>query len=171
MGFNVQSIFLPSIGVDIVFNINSLTPNSRSSIIYDADFKHQTITIAQPITPLSDNTTFKELHLSTILHDKNRKLRIGIRCSHFQLIEKYPLANSQTVSAVKLHYQAPAKEINIRSAFRLPLSTKFIIKAKILYQNLEYYTSRDFSIRDISLSGVGIVFPKKKEICQPVDQS
>lgn len=162
MGFDINKIFLPSIGVDIIFNMNSLEPYSRSSIIYDADFKNRTITIAQPHIPFSKNTRFKELHLTTIIQAKNRRIRIGVECSHLSLIDQYALANTTTVAAVLLKYELPGKETNIRSAFRLALSTKYIIKSKILYQNLEYRTSRDFSIRDISLTGIGFVIPRHR---------
>jgi hypothetical protein len=162
MTFDIEKIFLPSVGVDIVFNMNSLAPYSRASIIYDVDFSNETITIAQPLTPFSKNTVFKELHLTTIVHGKNRKMRVGVECSHFKLIDQYTLANKTNVPAVLLKYTLPVKETNIRSAFRLPLSTKYIIKGKILYHKLEYYTPRDFSIRDISLTGLGIVIPKKR---------
>ena len=146
----------------MVFNMNSLAPYSRSSIIFDADFANETITIAQPLTPFSKNTTFKELHLTSIIQEKNRKIRLGVKCCHLKLIHQYTLSNNTKVPAVELTYELPVKETNIRSAFRLPLSTKYIIKGKLLYGNLEFYTSRDFSIRDISLTGLGIVIPKKK---------
>ena len=162
MGFDINKIFLPSIGVDIIFNMNSLAPYSRSSIIYDVDFKNKTITIAQPLIPFSKNTTFKELHLTTIIQVKNRKVRVGVECSHLSLIDQYALASNKKVAAVLLKYELPGKETNIRSAFRLPLSTKYIIKGKILYQNLEYHTSRDFSIRDISLTGLGFLIPRQR---------
>ncbi len=48
------------------------------------------------------------------------------------------------------------------SAFRLPLSTKYAIQGKILYNNLEYSTPHDFLIRDISLAGLGLKIHKKK---------
>ncbi len=162
MAFHIQTIFLPSVGVDIVFDISSLTPHSRSSIIYDTDFENNIITVAQPLAPLSEKTTCKELYLSTIIHEKNRKIRVGLEFKSYKIIRQYRLANNKHVTAVDIHYALPAKEINIRSAFRLPLSANFIIKGKILYQKLEYYTSRDFSIRDISLTGVGLVIPQKK---------
>jgi len=162
MGFDINNIFLPSVGVDMVFNMNSLAPYSRSSIIYDVDYKNKTITIAQPLTPFSKNTAFKELHLTTIVHNKSRRIRVGVSCRPFKLINNYPLANKETVSAVLLSYELPVVETNIRSAFRLPLSTKHIIKGKLVYNNLEYYTSKDFSIRDVSLTGFGIVVPKKR---------
>jgi len=162
MGFDIDKIFLPSVGVDMVFNISSLTPYSRSSIIYDVDFKSEAITIAQPLTPFSKNTSFRELHLTTIIHGKNRKIRAGLECIQFKVIDQYALANKTNVQAVLLKYELPVKETNIRSAFRLPLSTKYIIKGKLLYRNLEFYTPRDFSIRDISLTGLGLVIPKKR---------
>lgn len=153
---------MPSTGVDMVFNINSLTPYSRSSIIYDADFRTREIIIAQPLTPFSKNTDFKDLHLTTIIHDKTRKIRTGVACTHFKIIDKFTLASSSTVPAVRLKYEMPVIEINIRSAFRLPLSKKYIIKGKIIVDKQEYYSPADFSIRDISLTGIGLIVPKKK---------
>ena len=161
MTFDIDKIFLPSAGVDIVFNMNSLAPYSRSSIIYDIDLKNCEIIIAQPLTPFSKSTRFKELHLTTIIHDKNRKLRVGIECVQFKLIKKYQLANNTDVGAVVLKYELPIAETNIRSAYRLPLSTKYTIKGKIFYNKMEYSTSRDFAIRDISLAGLGLKIPKK----------
>jgi len=162
MTFELDKIFLPSVGVDIVFNMNSLVPYSRSSIIYDVDFKKKEIIIAQPLSPFSKNTVFKELHLTTITRENARKIRVGIECVQFKIIDDYALANRAKVAAVLIRYDLPVQETNIRSAFRLPLSTKYIIKGKILYNGLEYFTSRDFSIRDVSLAGFGILIPKKR---------
>jgi len=157
----MDNTFLPSAGVDIVFNMNSLAPYSRSSIIYDIDLKSEEIIIAQPLTPFSKNTRFKELHITTITHDENRKLRVGVECVQFGIIDKYQLANKTNVSAVVLKYKLPVNETNIRAAYRLPLSTKHDIQGKIFYNKMEYTTSHDFSIQDISLTGLGLKIPKK----------
>lgn len=161
MDFIIEKIFAPSVGVDIVFNMNSPTPYSRSSIIYDIDYKKQEIIVAQSLTPITNSTVFDELHVTTILKDKSRKLRAGMACTALSIINSYKLANNTTVPAICLKYEPPVKETNIRSAFRLPLSTKHIIKGKILLDNKEYHTPNDFSIRDISLSGIGIAVEKK----------
>ncbi|MFA5905632.1 MAG: PilZ domain-containing protein [Desulfobacula sp.] len=142
--------------------MNSLSPYSRSSIIYDIDLKKQTIIIAQPIIAFSKNTYFRELHLTTIVQEKNRKIRLGVQCEIFSLINQYPLANKTSVQAVALKYQLPVEETNIRSAFRLRLSTKSILKSNLLYGKLEYSSPKNFTIRDISLNGVGLVIPKTK---------
>ena len=140
--------------------MNSLEPYSRSSIIYDVDFKIETVTIAKPLTTFSKKTVFKELHLTTVVQEKNRKARFGVKCKDFELIDQYLLANKKKVPAVILKYRLPIEETNIRSAFRLPLSTKYIIKTKIQYENLEYKSPNDFSVRDVSFNGFGIIIPK-----------
>ncbi len=170
MTFDIDKIFLPSTGVDMVFNINSLTPYSRSSIIYDIDLKKNEILIAQPLIPFSKNTQFRELHLTTVIYDKNIKRRVGIECVQFRIIDKYKLVNKTDVSATVLKYNLPIKETNIRSAFRLYLGTKYAIKGKIIYNNKEYMTSRYFSIRDISISGVGLNIPKKNNKTNPLSR-
>jgi len=163
MTFDMDNIFLPSAKVDMVFNMNSLAPYSRASIIHDIDLKSEEITIAQPLTPFSKNTRFKELHITTIIYDGKRKLRVGVECVQFRTIDKYQPSNKTTVSAVVLKYTLPVTETNIRSAYRLPLSKKYDIKGKIFYNKMEYSTSHNFSIRDISLTGLGLKIPKKKD--------
>ncbi|MCG8685848.1 MAG: hypothetical protein MI892_13290, partial [Desulfobacterales bacterium] len=146
MGFEIQSIFMPSVGADLVLDMHSLTPISRSTIIYDTDYKKKNITIAQPLVPLTLKSQYDTLHLTTIITGQQRRIRIGIACRPRQFIKEYPLANNATSKAIVLDYAPPAIETNIRSAFRLPLSTKYIIKAKLLFNDGEYYTARDFSI-------------------------
>ncbi|WP_321491531.1 PilZ domain-containing protein [uncultured Desulfobacter sp.] len=163
MGFDVEKIFLPSVGVDLVLNINTDFPVSKSSIIYDADFKKQTITIAQPIIPVSPNTSFEQLHLTTLAHIDQRRLRVGIRCSLTQFINDYPMAGGTTAKAIVVRYQLPALETNIRSAFRLSMTNKYSVKAKLIYNNQEYQTPDDFKIKDISFSGLGLIILEKKD--------
>lgn len=170
MNLSIETIFLPSVGVDVVFNINSLTPYSRSSIIYDTDFGAATITIAQPLVPFTEKTVFKELHLTTIVQDMKRKLRVGIACPGFQVVNQYRLANQSVTGAIVLKYKPPVMETNIRSAFRLPISTNFIIDGKIFYNDMEFISRRHFIIRDISLTGIGIVIPRSRTGSDPLSE-
>ncbi len=162
MDLNVENIFQPSVGVDLVFDMNSLTPYSRSSIIYDTDYRSRTVTIAQPLRVITRNTVFKELHLTTIINRVRRKVRVGIACNPIQFLKEYRLANFKKVQAIILEYSPPIREMNIRSAFRMPMSAKYIIKAKIIYNKTEYLSSKDFAVKDVSLTGAGLILPKKK---------
>ena len=146
----------------MVFNMNSLNPISRSSIIHDTDPKNRTITIAQPLNPITGTTVYDELHLTAIIYSKNRKMRVGLQCQPVKFDDHYRLASKIITKAVILKYKPPVTETNIRSAFRLPLSRKHMIKAKMLYRRTNYYTPNDFSIRDISFTGMGLTIPQKK---------
>ncbi len=159
----MDNVFRPSAGVNIVLNMNSLSPHSRTSIIYDIDPTRKEITIAQPLTPFSKNTRFKDLTITTTVHDKNRERRVGVECVQFRVIDKYRLTGKTEVAAVVLKYELPVKECNIRSAYRLPLSKKFTVKGKIFFNKMTYSTPRDFSIWDISQIGLGLKIPKKRD--------
>ena len=163
MGIDVKKIFLPSVGIDLVFNMNTDFPISKSSIIYDVNFKKKTITIAQPNNPITPNTSFEQLHLTTLVNINQRRLRIGIRCKPVKFINNYPMAGGTPVKAIILQYQLPAIETNIRSAFRLPMTARYVVKAKLIYNKQEYRSPGDFKIRDISFSGLGLVILEKKE--------
>jgi len=169
MGFKIEHIFMPSTGVDLVFNMDSLDPISRSSIIHDIDLKKETITIAQPLIPITPATPYKQLHLTTILHHKQRRSRVGVSCYPAKFNDHYILAGQTVSKAIILKYKLPVKETNIRSAFRLPLSHNHTIKAKIAHQNTNYTTVSDFSIRDISLRGMGLAIPNKKGSHTPLE--
>jgi len=153
----------------LVFNIDSPVPASRTSIIYDTDYDKNTITIAQPTVPVSPSTKFDQLHLTTVVHSKQRKTRIGLQCRPVKFIAQYPLNNKATTKALILEYTKPAKEINIRTGFRLPLSQRHAVKAKLLYNQRGFFTAKDFKIKDISFSGLGVVVSKgKKEAINPL---
>ncbi len=161
MEYDVENIFQPSVGVDIVFDMDSLNPVSRSSIIYDTDPQNKTITIAQPIVPITGETQFDQLHLTTITHTGKRRVRIGIPCRPVQFIKQYQLANGSRTQALVMEFLPPPTETNIRSAFRLPLSLRHTIKAKLLFNGEEFFTGRNFKIKDISFAGIGLVLPKE----------
>ncbi len=162
MGFDVSKIFLPSVGVDLVLNMNTDFPISKSSIIYDSNFKKRTITVAQPATPITPNTQFEQLHLTTLVYLNQRRSRIGLRCKSVKFINDYPMANGALTKALVVEYQLPATESNIRSAFRLPVGSRYTVKAKLVYNKQEYRTPSDFKIKDISFSGLGLVILEKK---------
>ncbi len=168
MQFDLDKIFIPSTGVDLVFNIDSTAPLARASIIYDTDHKNKTITIAQPRIPVNKSTEFRQLHLTTIVQTKKRKTRIGINCRPVRFIDKYPLANKTYTRALVLGYSLPLAEANIRSAFRLPLSSRHTVKAKLHYDNRDYFTVKDFRIKDVSFNGLGLVLAKQSDTSNPL---
>lgn len=163
MRFNIETNFLPSIGVDLVFNIDSSNPVSCASIIHDTDFKKNTITLAQPIVPLTSSTRYDTLHLTTIITSQEKKIRIGVPCKPIKFIEDYRLANQSSTRALVVQYASPVLETNIRTAFRLPLSKTHTIKAMLTHNQRKYASPVDFKIRDISFTGIGMILQKRRQ--------
>ena len=161
MTFDMKTIFAPSTGVDLVFNMLSSVPASRSSIIFDANLNDNTITLAQPIVPISSKTHFNTLHVTTTVPGRQMKIRVGMACRPLRFIDHYPLSGRAVSKALVLQCTPPVAETNIRSAFRLPLGRHHIVRAKLVFRRTEFYTAADFAIRDISFAGMAIMIPKK----------
>ncbi len=158
----LKKIFIPSMGVDLVFNLNSLTPYARSSIIYDINYNDNTVIIAQPLNPVTLNADYDEMHLTVVIKGEKGRVRVGVKCKPVKLIKAYKLAGNKSVAAIQLKYFHPiTKAANIRAAYRLQLGNHFLITGKIIFLDQEYVTRKDFVFRDVSFAGVGIICPRK----------
>lgn len=160
MNHTIDKVFAPSAGVDIVFNLNSLTPSSRASIIYDVDHGAKSIIVAQPLIQIRPDLAPKEFHITTLIKEGGNSRRLGIKCKPTKFEKNYRLSNNKTVGAITLQYEPVMVETNIRSAYRLPLGKNHGITATIVYNGEAYCSSKDFSIRDISLSGISLIIPR-----------
>ena len=164
MNHTIDKVFAPSVGVDIVFNLNSLTPSSRSSIIYDVDHGAKSIIVAQPLIQIRPDIAPKELHITTLIKESGNSKRLGIKCKPTKFDKNYRLSNNKTVGAITLQYEPVMVETNIRSAYRLPLGKGHGITATLTYRGETYDSLKDFYIRDISLSGISMIIPKTIDI-------
>ncbi|MCW7754193.1 PilZ domain-containing protein [Desulfobotulus sp. H1] len=159
-----ENFFTPGTGIDVVFNLNSLSPIVRSSMIYDTNTAARVLIIAQTSPKILPNTSFEEMHITTLKYDeKKQKKRYGVKCSVSGFRRDYPLSSQITEEAVFIQYEKRLCEVNIRSAFRMSPGKKFSLFAKMLLQEKEYVFGKDFSVLDLSISGMGLVVPKKIE--------
>ncbi len=145
--------------MDLVADINSLSPVSWPSIIYDVDYNAQTFTIAHPLAHLGSRNRKRQLSLTTIIRKQHQDIRVGIACKIIDTNPQYPLSGGEKTKALILKYQLPVTESNIRSAYRLPLSKHHAIQAKLRHNKLDYYTTKHFIIRDISFAGIALLAP------------
>jgi len=164
MNHTIDKVLAPSTGIDIVFNLNSLTPSSRSSIIYDADHGAKSIIVAQPLVQIRPDTVPKEIHITTLIRESGKSKRLGIKCKPTRFDKSYRLSNNKTVGAITFQYEPGMVETNIRSAYRLPLSKKQAITATLTYKGKTYSSPQDFSIHDISLSGLSMIIPRTTDM-------
>ena len=120
MGFDVTKIFLPSVGVDLVLNMNTDFPISKSSIIYDSNFKKRIITVAQPSVPITKHTQFEQFHLTTLVHLNQRRSRVGLKCKPIQFINDYPMANGGTGKSYRNRVSATGRRDQY--SLRIPIA-------------------------------------------------
>ncbi len=159
MTIDIQKYFVPGSGVELVYNLDSLHPWATSTIIYETNHRSLQIIVAQPIIHLRHPTGEEPLHLTTLGIFENKKQRIGVRCVPLNFSNSYQLANGTTTEVVTLADMPPAMITNIRSGYRLPLSRTATVKAKLFYDNTDFFSPIDFFIRDISLNGMGLIIP------------
>jgi hypothetical protein len=157
MTFDIARTFSPSAFVELVFHLDSLNPVSRSSFVYDADHGGRTLLVAQPIIPVTQSTDVSDMHVTTLAGGNGEKQRWGMKCLPRKIVQAHRLADGSVVQALVLAYYPPARPVNIRSAYRLPLSRRHRVRAELTFAGSDFVSGTDFAIHDISITGMGIL--------------
>ena len=152
----------PGLGVDLVFNLDSLSPSSRSSIIYELNEPLRQVTVAQPVHRISPDHSSHQMHISSLIRKElSDKIRVGYPCKIIDIIKGYDLANRGKTEALLLEYVPTLIDINIRSAFRLHPNASYDVLGKMVLNGEIFYSGRHFKFHDISITGIGMLIPKK----------
>lgn len=165
MSEKTPSILKPGIGVDLIFNLSSMSPIVKPSIVFEQN--NQQVIVAQPKIKITPDYRFDTMHISSLvsaeLSGKNRK---GYKCKIAKHIDKYQLANNNTTQALLLDLLPDLFDMNIRAAFRFEPNATHNVIGKLLYRGNEYFSDLHFKVFNISVSGIGLLIPKKikKEI-------
>jgi len=162
MNYENDFFLKPGMGVDLVFNLDSLSPTSKSSIVFDCDESRRQIIVAQPVHRIHKDNQFNQMHISSLVKKElSTKIRLGYSCKIIDIIREYSLSNHGKSEAIVLEYFPPAMEINIRAAFRFRPNSNFDVYGKLVINDEMYYSGRHFKFHDISITGIGILIPKK----------
>ncbi|OQY13051.1 MAG: hypothetical protein B6I31_01910 [Desulfobacteraceae bacterium 4572_19] len=161
MGNQIRDIFTPGRGVEIAFNINSLAPTIRSSIIFECDHDDNIIIIAQSTPPMLPGRDFDEMSLTTtVTGELSRITRVGVSCKITDYLNHYQLSGDNTTKALKIKYSPSMFEGNIRSAYRHNTNTEFNVGGVLTHQDQQYISGKSFKLFDISVTGTGMLLPK-----------
>ncbi len=152
----------PAMGVDLVFNLDSMSPVSKSSIVLDSDETKKHVVVAQPGEKIQRDIAYNQMHISSLVKKELAgKTRLAYSCRIVEFIRDYGLSNQGKTEALLIEYKPPAMEINIRSAFRFQPNVNFDVLGKISLDGNIYYSGRHFKFHNISISGIGLLIPKK----------
>lgn len=162
------NILKPGLGIDLVFNLSSMNPVVKPSIIFDC-IKNQVI-IAQTHRKISPDYKYNTVHISSLISNElSGKVRKGYPCKILEFIKEYKLANNNITQALLLEYSEPQLDMNIRSAFRFEPNLTHNVMGKLVHEGIDYYSGVHFKILNISISGIGLLIPKKiKKIRNPL---
>ena len=153
-------ILKPGMGVDLVFNLTSISPVVKSSIIFDCvDNK---MIVAQPRIKITPDYKYDTMHVSSLITNADsEKQRKGYTCRIIREKKNYQLASGSVTQALEIEYTEPVVDMNIRSAFRFTPNNAYSVMGKLIYKGKEFYSGTHFKIFNISISGMGLLIPKK----------
>lgn len=154
------NILKPGIGIDLIFNLSSLSPIVKPSIVFEGE--NRRIIVAQPQNKISRDYNYETMHVSSLISDdlsgKNRK---GYTCKIIDHLNDYNLANKNKTQALLIEYEEPLIDMNIRAAFRFEPNVTHNVIGKMVYKGNEFYSGIHFKVFNISISGIGLLIPKK----------
>jgi hypothetical protein len=156
-----EFVLKPGLGIDLVFDLDSESPSSRSSIIFEHSPSYKQVIVAQPRNRIIPESGYKQMHISSLVYrDISAKVRLGYSCRITEVIKDYKLSNQSLAEALIITYDPEVIEMNIRSAFRFQPTPSFDVVGKMVINHQIFYSDRQFKFHDISNNGTGLLIPK-----------
>lgn len=160
----IERVFRPGVKVDIVFEIDSISPIVRSANLHECRYRTNEMVVSQTQPQILPSYKSKRMDITVLIQDElNERRRFGVPCNMLKFIKDYQLSNSVKEDSIVVKYRLPIEEVNIRSAFRLEPSTKLEIGGKINFQGNTYHAGVDYKVHNISNTGIGLIIPKHAE--------
>ena len=156
----VESLFRPGTRVDVVFNSKSMIPDVRAAVIYECNHDLLQMVISQTRPKIDPSFEFNEMDITVLVEEElNQKNRNGLGCIILRYLKDYMISEQTTENALLVEYFLPIKEMNVRSAFRFEPDNMFTVEGVIDAGEKQYVSGRDFKVKDISFTGIGLIVP------------
>jgi c-di-GMP-binding flagellar brake protein YcgR len=91
----------------------------------------------------------------------NGNARLGLKCKILKFINNHKISDRVRENVFLIQYAPPMRKINLRSTYRLHTSCRFSVDGNIHVDDAIFVSGKSFSIRDISVTGIGLLVPKK----------
>lgn len=155
--------FSPGANIEVIYNKESISPVIRNSIIYECDLTAQSMVISY-VNPESEyGLRFDSIDIAVQCPDSaGRKTRKGVNIVANRKITNYPVSDKETGEALLVRFTLPVESIGLRcdrQFYRCDCSafSKYI-EAEVELHDHFFISGQDFSISDISITGIGLVF-------------
>ncbi|MBF0224976.1 MAG: PilZ domain-containing protein [Desulfobacterales bacterium] len=160
---SINKIFVAEKKIDIIFKIENNESITRASKVLNDNAGPMRIITTQTNPPIPANIKYENMYISTLSKRQSGEfLRIGYSS---RLVEILNFSESSTEEALLIECTPPLRKIELRSEKGLkrnPLEkTSINFDGTIVYKGSRYASDKFFSIKDISMTGIGITAPKE----------
>jgi hypothetical protein len=137
-----------------------MVPDVRAAVIYECNHDLSQMVISQTRPKIDPSFEFNEMDITVLVEeDLNQKNRNGLGCMILRYLKDYMISEQTTENALLVEYFLPIKEMNVRSAFRFEPDNMFTVEGVIDAGEKQYVSGRDFKVKDISSTGIGLIVP------------
>jgi len=158
----LENIYVVGRRLEVVFNIDSEAPIVYPTEIYRCNHDRSAILLLQTHPKVLPSFKYESMDLAVLLTKKlNRKLRIGLSCKIIKFVNDYQISDKIKKDFFLVEYAPPMRKINLRSTFRLRTSYRYIVEGNFYLDHIRYVSGRNFTIQDISVTGIGLLIPKR----------
>ena len=159
---SIKDIFKPESRIEVAFNLDSPVPIVLPTNIYKCDYESNRMLIYQTHPEVLPSFKFDTMNIAMLLEQElNRMIRAGLPCKIVKFVNNYQVSERLKENLFLIEYFPPMKKINLRSTFRLRTSYRYSVEATICSDDVSYASGTDFSVQDISVTGIGLLVPKK----------
>ena len=158
----IEDIFQPGTKIEIVFDIDDDSPVVFTTSILQCKYDSNNMIVYQTRPEILPSFKYQTMDIAMLLEKElNRKIRLGLKCKIVKFLNNYKISDTIRENVILIQYVSTMRKINLRSTFRLETSYRFSVEGKIFVDDgVIYVSDKDFSIRDISVTGIGFLVPK-----------
>ena len=163
----IEDIFQPGTKIEVVFDIDGDSPVVFPTNILQCQYDTNNMILYQTRPEILPSFKYQTMDIATLLEGElNRKVRLGLKCKILEFLNNHKISDRVRENVFSIEYIPPMRKINLRSTFRLQTSYRFAVDGRIHIDDNIYSSDKAFSVRDISVTGIGFLVPKiiaKKE--------
>jgi len=161
----IGHVFKPKTSIEMVFNMDDDTPIVLPTVIHQCKYDSEAMLLYQTLPEIKPGFRYRTLDIAALITEElNRKARFGLKCKILKYVNDFKISATSKKNVLLIRYFPPMRSINLRSTYRLKTSEQFSVEGKILLRkDIICKSGVDFSVTDISVTGIGLLVPKKRD--------
>lgn len=158
----VEHIFMERTRIEVAFNLESSLPIVLPTSIYKCNYESNRLLIYQTHPTILQSYTYDTMDITVLIEKElNQMTRVGLWCRIAKFLNNYRISDRATENFILIEYFPPMRKVNLRTTYRLRTSYRFNVEGRLCHKDMTYESGTHFSVHDISVTGAGLLVPKK----------